>query len=127
MYDIAQKLKRYEGCSMYRMSEEEKEAQIGKLVLEYSEVKGHLNHLEERLRRAIDQSLSFGQLKDFNQIQIVDGVAQVRATFPLNKLVALDGILSSRELVEIVESRKAKLAELEQLANRVRAVAPHLL
>jgi hypothetical protein len=109
------------------MSDAEKDAQVGRLVLEYSEIKGNLNRLDEKLNQARNQAQLLSQVQVISNLGIVDGVPKGRILMNPNADVLFDGLLGSRELAEVIESRKARQTELDGLAGRIRALAPHLL
>lgn len=112
---------------MYHMSDVEKDAQVGKLALEYSEVKGHLNQLSEKMFRMRDQVVLLSQVGDIGGMDTVNGIPVGRSSLRPGSSVEFDGLLSSRELGALMEARKTKQQELDALAARLRAIAPHLL
>lgn len=113
------------GAIMYCMSEEEKEAQVGKLALEYSEVKGRLNHVEEKLNSFFVDAQTIVQTSGGNglQLQVVDG----KPALAIQPGKFLTGLIGSKELVEILEERDRLKIKVAQLTERVRSVAPHLV
>jgi hypothetical protein len=109
------------------MSEQEKEMQVGKLALEYSEAKGRLNHMEEKLIRLVEDAQTLTQYNStnllFQNLQVVDG----KPGFSNQPNRFLTGLLSSKELVEVLEERDRLKEEVASLTQRVRSVAPHLV
>jgi len=61
---------------MFCMSEHEKYEQVGRLAEEYSEVKGKLNHIQEKLMRSQQVYQQLANVNFFNSLRIVDGVLQ---------------------------------------------------
>jgi hypothetical protein len=113
------------GPTMYCMSEEEKEAQVGKLALEYSEVKGRLNHIEEKLQRFLLDCKHVAHPQGNTSMLRVVSEKPVMAVNPPQP--PLDNLLSTHELVDVLEERERMKAEVAQFTERIRAVAPHLL
>jgi len=110
---------------MFCMSEQEKREQIGKLAEEYSEVKGKLNHLAEKLSRAQSDYQILGQAQNFNNLR-VDGGKLVFQAAPSNQRV-LENLLNSNQLVELLTERDRLNGELREISERLKALAPHLL
>jgi hypothetical protein len=110
---------------MFSMSENEQFEQIGKLAAEYSEVKGRLNHIEEKLVRAQADYQAAGRPDTFPKITVQNG--EPFAVVPPNQRRTLDGLLDSHQLVEVLETRGRLRLEVAGLAERLKAIAPHLI
>jgi chromosome segregation ATPase len=107
------------------MSEQEKREQIGKLAEEYSEVKGKLIQLGEKLSKAHSDYQLLGQAQNFNNLRI-DGGKLVFQAAPSSQR-ALENLLNSSQLVELLTERDRLNGELKEISERLKALAPHLL
>jgi hypothetical protein len=107
------------------MSEQEKREQIGKLAEEYSEVKGKLIQLGEKLSKAHSDYQLLGQAQNFNNLR-VDGEKLVFQAAPSSQR-ALENLLNSSQLIELLTERDRLNGELKEISERLKALAPHLL
>jgi len=110
---------------MFCMSEHEKREQIGELAEKYSHLKGELNHLQERLNRAQVQCGILGNRSNFEAMWINNGNLYTRSQQASQVLV--DGLLNAHELKQCIEEKQRMAAELNDLKQRITALAPHLL
>lgn len=112
---------------MFRMSDEEKILQIGKAVEEYSRLKGELNHVQEKINLAQQSYVIVGQ--NISAFRIQDGklMAPPSPQHGRAQQQTVDGLLSTRELIEVLETKERLTAEVNGAAARLRALAPHLL
>jgi hypothetical protein len=110
------------------MSEDEKAEQIGKLAVEYSEARGKLNHINEKLNRAHAAYMVLGVRQSFDRLRVIDGVLSAPTPPNFNATPSrVDGLLGTEQLIHVVEERDQCSSELDRLTERLRAVAPHLL
>jgi hypothetical protein len=109
------------------MSEQEKREQIGKLAEEYSEVKGKLIQLGEKLSKAHSDYQLLGQAQNFNNLRIDGGklVFQAAPSSPNQRV--LDNLLNSNQLIELLTEKDRLNGELKEISERLKALAPHLL
>jgi hypothetical protein len=114
------------GRSMFCMTEHEKYEQVGRLAEEYSQLKGELNHVQEKLNRAQGAYIFAGQ--QFVNLRIIEGrlgTNQGVQQQPQQK--SLEDLLSHHELKEAFERRDHLAREVAEKTTRLRALAPHLL
>jgi hypothetical protein len=113
---------------MFCMSEHEKREQIGKLAEEYSELKGKLGHVQERLLRSQQAYLMVGNQNAFANLKVQDGKLLTTGN-PSNPAMVrpVEGLLGEQQLIEILEERNKLTFELAELAVRLKALTPHLL
>ena len=110
---------------MFCMSEQEKYVQVGRLAEEYGHIKGKLSHVQEKLNRAGIAYTTVTQ--NFPNLTVVAGrLHKPNSPYPSSQ-DALDHLLSSSELVDVLEEKNRLSKELSQAADRLKAVAPHLL
>jgi ABC-type phosphate transport system auxiliary subunit len=108
------------------MSEHEKELQIGKLAEEYSNLKGELNHVSEKMTRAQQAYQQLANLNAFNTLRVINGILVANLP-PQNLQRNVEGLLGTDELKHFVAEKERLNTELRQLAERLKALAPHLL
>lgn len=108
------------------MSETEKLLQVGRLTEEYSRLKGELNHLEEKIKRAQFGAQFFsnnaGNLRaDEDSLALVPGTRVTQGN-----LIDLQGMLSYREALEAFGERKRLQAEVAEVGKRLNSIAPNV-
>jgi len=103
------------------MSEHEKYEQVGRLAEEYSTLKGHLAHVQERLNKAQG---AYGTAARVFQTIRVEGEKLIVASAPPQNI---DGLLNNHELLEALKERDRLNGEIKAVADRLRPLAPHLL
>jgi hypothetical protein len=102
---------------MFCMSEHEKREQIGLLAEEYSEAKGKLNHIQERMNRGQHAYSLLSNPATFNSLQVVDGVIRVAVPSNPRSQQPVEGLLGHHELVELLEERARLTSELKDLVS----------
>ena len=118
------------GSNMFCMSENEKAEQIGKLAEEYSAARGHLNHVQERLTRFWSEIVPLANQQIFQTLRVDDGVIKFNPAPPYQRQTAhssLEGLLDHKQLKEVLEEKQRLAEEISKLAERLKALAPHLL
>jgi hypothetical protein len=106
------------------MSEHEKLEQIGALVEELSQLKGHLAHITEKLQRAQQVYAFLGQ--NFQTVRVHDGKLQVQAPRPGFPPAPFHALLDEPQLVEALSERDRLNGEIKGLTDRLKPLAPHL-
>jgi hypothetical protein len=108
------------------MSDHEKLEQIGQMVEDYSHLKVHLNHANELLNKANAEyqlaGITFQNLRVVEEKLICPPLPQTG-----NQQKILSHLLSSAELIQLLKEREKITHELRAAADRLRAVAPHLI
>jgi hypothetical protein len=110
---------------MFCMTEHDKYEQVGRLVEEYSQLKGELNHVQEKLNRA-QAAYSFAG-PNFGTLRIQDGQLVTQNAQYQHQQKNFEGLLGHHELKEVFERRDHLARELNEKAARLKALAPHLL
>jgi hypothetical protein len=111
------------------MGDHEKAMQIGNLATDYSRLRGELNHVEEKLKRAQLAAQFFGHffpsmvLRGGN-IAVLDQTSRLASGATVNDF---PGLLSHAQVLEAFEERQRLGTELGSVAERLRALAPHLV
>lgn len=112
--------------SIFVMSEQEKYEQVGRLAEEYSQLKGELNHVNEKVAqaRAAYQVVSNAFASD--AIKVHDGKLYnaPRGAIIQRNTPEITGMLSTRELIEALEHVDRVNEELQEKAQRLRSLAP---
>ena len=113
-----------------RMSEQDKEAQIGKLALEYSAAKGELNHLVEKIMAGTKAAYILGN--GTTQGQAMPAVRGGHLMLPgggttPQVVSGLSRLLSYEQLVATIEEKDRVQDEVAALAARLKTLAPHLV
>lgn len=118
-----------ESGTIWHMSEHEKYEQVGRLAEEVSQVKGKLAHVNEKLTRAQAEYQLLANFNVFQLLKVQDGKLIAPNAPPYNQpqRKTLDGLLGTHELIQVLEERDRLKAEFEDLAARLKALAPHLL
>jgi hypothetical protein len=113
---------------MFCMTEHEKALQIGHLAEEYSNLKGELNHLEEKVGRVGRAYAFMGTGATFQNINVQLG-ALILLNAQSRGQVAHDfaDLLNQRELVELFTERNRVREEVQRVGERLKALTPHLL
>lgn len=108
------------------MSDHEKLEQIGQMVEDYSHLKVELNHANDLLNKSSGEYQLAGMT--FQSLRVVEDKL-VCPPLPQtgNQQRILTHLLSSAELVQLLKERERITHELRSAAERLRAVAPHLL
>jgi hypothetical protein len=117
------------GRKMYCMSEHEKYEQVGRLAEEYSELKGHLAHVQEKLSLAQQDYVAASQgPQGVTGLRVMNGKL-VAGPSPQsgNRQRDLEHLLNSHQLIEVLEERNRLQKEIAEKAARLKALAPHLL
>jgi len=111
------------------MSEHEKYEQVGRLAEEVSEVKGKLAHVNEKLTRAQADYQFLANLNVFQQLKVQDGqlIVPNAPTSGQGQPRTLNGLLSTHDLMRVLEERDRLTGEFNALAARLKTLAPHLL
>lgn len=93
-----------------------------------SEVKGKLAHVNEKLTRAQSDYQFLANFNVFQLLKLQDGNLIVPNP-PGQRQPArtLDGLLSTHELIHVLEEKDRLTAEFNELAARLKTLAPHLL
>ena len=112
---------------MFCMTEHEKYEQVGRLAEEVSHLKGELNHINEKLNQAYYAYQAMVQGQNFNAWSVKDGKLIIPMRQPQMPPVNLEALLSTRELVDVLEKKQHLTTELEATSKRLRDLAPHLL
>jgi hypothetical protein len=111
------------GNLMY-MSEHEKFEQVGRLAEEYSHLKGQLNHVTEKVTRTQHAYTYIGQ--NFQSLQLVNDKL-VMTNQGYGSPASPDVLLGHHELLEAFRERARLTEEVNEVAGRLKALAPHLL
>jgi hypothetical protein len=106
------------------MSEHEKLLQVGRLGEEYSQLKGELNHVMEKINRA-QSAYSFAG-SNFNNLR-VDGDRLLANTYGAVQVYDFTGLANESELVHLFRERDRLVGVLKETGDRLRALAPHLV
>jgi hypothetical protein len=108
------------------MSDHEKLEHIGQMVEDFSHLKIQLNHANEVLNKANAEyqlaGITFQNLRIVEDKLICPPLPQTG-----NQQKVLNHLLSSAELVQVLRERERITVELRGVADRLRAVAPHLM
>lgn len=112
------------------MSEHEKYEQVGRLAEEYSRLKGELNHVIEKINRATMacQVVVQSYNPNNNNLRVQD--RRLWGTPPGQRMpggTEITGLLNAEELAEALEHRDRLKREVEEKAQHLRQLAPHLL
>ncbi|MGA2877876.1 MAG: hypothetical protein ABSG13_02900 [Bryobacteraceae bacterium] len=120
---------RLQGGTIWHMSEHEKYEQVGRLAEEVSEVKGKLAHVNEKLTRAQADYQFLANLNVFQQLKVQDGqlIVPNAPTSGQGQPRTLNGLLSTHDLMRVLEERDRLTGEFNALAARLKTLAPHLL
>lgn len=115
--------------TIFCMTEHEKAQQIGELAEQYSHVRGQLNHVTEKLAKAQIAAQLLGNQQVFQSLRVEKGALLFNNSnnYQPQPRPSLDGLVGHTELIKIVEEKQRLTAELQGLAERLRALAPHLL
>jgi len=108
------------------MSENEKLTQIGRAAQEYSNLKGQLNHVHERIGQALaDYQLA---VQVFQNLRAEDGkLVFPHAAHMGNRPRSLDGLLNASQLTDLLAEEERLSIELDAATTRLRGLTPHLL
>jgi hypothetical protein len=111
------------------MTEHENAEQIGRLAEEYSHTRGKLNHVSEKLNHFYISCQAIGNQQVFQILRVENGKLLFNSPpgYPPNQVKNLEGLLNHSQLIEVIEEKQRLANELESLAERLRALAPHLL
>ncbi len=115
--------------NMFCMSENEKYEQVGRLAEEYSELKGHLAHLQEKLNLAQQDYVAAAQgPQGVNGLRVMDGkLIAGPSPHTGNRQRDLEHLLDTHQLTELIEEKNRLLKEIAEKGERLKALAPHLL
>jgi hypothetical protein len=115
--------------TIWHMSEQEKYEQVGRLAEEVSHIKGKLAHLNEKLTRAQMGYQFLGNPGMFSQLRVEDGKLALPPNYVQRNQQQnqLDGLLSTHELIQVLEEKERLTAEFNDVAARLKTLAPHLL
>lgn len=111
---------------MIRMKDHADFEQVGRLVEEYSKLKGELIHTEETLKRA-QAGAQF--LASYAASLMLNGdTFALSAGVRVNQgnLVDLEGLLSYSELLRVFRERIRLRSEVAEAGKRLNAVAPNV-
>lgn len=111
---------------MFGMSDHEKLEQLGKMVEDYSQLKGQLNHANELLSKANGEYQLVSNA--FQSLRVSEG-RLVCPPLPQtgNQQRILSHLLSSAQLVELLTERDRLIQEVRAAGDRLRTSAPHLI
>lgn len=112
--------------TFWHMSEHEKYEQVGRLAEEVSHAKGKLAHVNEKLSRAQRDYFFAGNSQIFQQLAIQEGKLVTPNPHRVQPHPTLDGLLSTHELIEVLEEKQRLTSELDGLVARLKGLAPHL-
>src|SRR5271157_5447809 len=103
------------GSTMFRMSEREQREEIGALVEQYSELKGALARVDERLHRTEEAFLLVGQ--NWQTLHGIDGRVVVQPALPMSGDVG--ALMDEPQLAEVLNER-------DRLDRKVKAATKRL-
>ena len=111
---------------MYCMTEHEKLQQIGGLAEEVSELRAGLNHINEKLNRALHAYTAMTQGQNITNWRVEGGnlIVPQRPQLPPGLPEAL---LNAHELIEVLEKKKHITEQLDAATARLKGLVPHLL
>jgi hypothetical protein len=113
--------------NIWHMSENEKYVQVGRLAEEVSHAKGKLAHVNEKLTRAQGDYTYAVHQQVYPNLKAIDGRLIIPNIYPGQPPRNLEGLLSTHELIQVLEEKQRLMSELAELSARLKTLAPHLL
>jgi hypothetical protein len=110
---------------MFCMTEHEKDQQIGKLAEEYSDARGKLNHVTEKLARFQSACQIIVNPQSFQSLRVEEGKLVFNKP-PTQPTGNLDGLLDHSQLKEVIEEKQRLAGEVQRLRQRLVGLTPHL-
>lgn len=112
---------------MFCMTEHEKREQIGMLAEEVSRIKGELNHINEKLTKALAAYQAMAGPRNINNWVVQNDKVVVVPQAQPSPNIDLGALLNVHELKEVLEHKEHLTSELKIATDRLRGLAPHLL